>query len=202
MDPLNRIRKLEAFANRQMMAPAGGADQSWTTPNTGSVLIDVPPTLAVITIKIRTADPNSNGGRDSHGYYDGIITSALVGPATNVSTLVRVDKDRGPWTDGQVLIGYSKRMTSGSSDSADDGFMLYGPASAQQLILGKTSGAISKGTSGNVKVYTGGSRSDALQLLKSDQAVWNMDADVPDNSWVQIGVIDGIPYLVAAECTA
>lgn len=66
--------------------------------------------------------------------------------------------------------------------------------------IGKTSGAITKGTSGTVKIYKGtlGSETDSGSTLTA----WNRYADVADAKWVRWAWNDDSKAfdLVAAEC--
>jgi hypothetical protein len=66
------------------------------------------------------------------------------------------------------------------------------------LVIGKTDGAIDKGSSGTVKVYNGaaGSETDSGNTI----AAYNPFADVADDKWVAAAQINGQWYLVAAEC--
>ena len=70
------------------------------------------------------------------------------------------------------------------------------PASAS--VIGKTDGAIDKGSSGTVNVYNGtaGSEADSGSTITA----YNPFADVADGKWVAALQINGQWYLIAAEC--
>ncbi len=64
--------------------------------------------------------------------------------------------------------------------------------------IGKTSGAIDKGSSGTVAIYNGtaGSETDSGSTITA----YNPFADVADDRWVAATQINGQWYLIAAEC--
>jgi hypothetical protein len=65
-------------------------------------------------------------------------------------------------------------------------------------LIGKTNGAISKGTSGTVKVYIGTPGSEVDSGLTV--AAYNRFGDVADGKWVECGWNGFGWYLTAAEC--
>jgi len=77
-------------------------------------------------------------------------------------------------------------------------FYVTGTNAGFGAVIGKTSGAIAKGSSGTVKVYNGtaGSESDSGSTITA----YNPFADVADDKWVAAMQINGQWYLVAAEC--
>jgi hypothetical protein len=77
-------------------------------------------------------------------------------------------------------------------------FYVTGTNAGFGAVIGKTSGAIDKGSSGTVKDYNGtaGSEADSGSTITA----FNAFADVADGKWVAAMQINGQWYLVAAEC--
>jgi hypothetical protein len=77
-------------------------------------------------------------------------------------------------------------------------FYVSSANSAGGMIIGKTSGAIAKGSSGTVHVYNGtaGSESDSGSTLTA----FNAFGDVASGKWIAAAQINGSWYLIAAEC--
>jgi hypothetical protein len=104
-------------------------------------------------------DPST--GLDSNGYYKAYLQTGYLGPASQQGLTIKAElRVRGP-TDGwcfqdqDTLLGVSEIYTTGSSDSADDGFLLYIPITPSGVVVGKVkTSPISAGGSGVVEVYT------------------------------------------------
>jgi hypothetical protein len=66
------------------------------------------------------------------------------------------------------------------------------------LVIGKSAGAIGKGSSGTVNVYNGTAGSETSS--GGTITAYNPFADVPAGKWVAAAQINGQWYLIAAEC--
>ncbi len=66
-------------------------------------------------------------------------------------------------------------------------------------LIGKTVGAIPKGATGTVAIYSGDPGFEVATGETIDTP-YNAFADVADDKWVAIIFINGHPYMIATEC--
>lgn len=116
-------------------SPSGPGGLTSLGPDQTLRTIPPPQEYYCVRIHLLPMDPNSNGGRDSNGYYVGYLEgmryppAVVVSGATPVKPECRVYYDSGTtlFADGTRLMGYQFQITTGSPTPADDGYMLLMP---------------------------------------------------------------------------
>ncbi len=116
-----------------------------TDPRGSDVHADYPQVYTIVRISLISGDPNSNGGRDSNGYYRAYVQDADFNSVTGLLYECRVEPYSGQpnLADGLVTVCFPIGNTSSSPTPSDNGFIIYVPVSATgaSVLLGKWKGS-------------------------------------------------------------